>query len=116
MGNAVKDYSIELMDAEGRNDALPPGFMAHSSQNSGTPEHFAYYLDYNQISKVNGKQVGIRVQSVPHSPLVSYSEAVFKGPKTNVTLFNRPNQTTYEDIVLRRRLNKNKFRLTKYFS
>jgi hypothetical protein len=73
-------------------------------------------LDYDLISKVGGGLVGLRVTSVPESPLVAYDEGIFIGPEARVERVLAPNQTTYLEFVLRRRLNKNVFRLTKNLS
>lgn len=110
-GAPLTDYAVELIDHEGRGDRFPSGFMAHSHQNAVTPELYTYYLDYDRISKVIGGKVGVRVQSTPASPLVAYEQAQFLGPAVDEFLF--PNRTTYLEMVLHRRLNKNVFRLTK---
>lgn len=112
MGEPLSDYAIELLDAEGRGDLFPTGFLPHSQQNPSNPEFFIYYLNYTQISKVIGKQIGVRVHSVTHSPLVNYEVTHFSGDTSAINSFIKPNQTTYLDISLRRRLNKNIFRLT----
>jgi hypothetical protein len=116
MGTPLADHAIELLNIDSRGDLFPSGFMAHSYQNDKNPENFVYYFDYTQLSKVVGKQVGLRIQSVTHSPLVSYDDARFKGVLTEVGTFIIPNQTTYVEVTMRRRLNKNVFRLTDDFS
>ena len=112
MGNRLTDYAIELIDESMRGGDLPGGFFADKHKNDANPEFFTYYLDYDRMTHVQGGRLGFRVQSVPDTPLINYAETVFL-PQSEVESLLRPNQTTFVDIVLRRRINKNTFRLTK---
>ncbi len=116
MGNRLHDYAIELIDASGRGDQLPSGFFADQHKNEADPEFFVFYLNFDRISEVKGGKLGFRVQSVAHSPLVRYEDVVFEGALSQIGNFVRPNQTTLVEVVLKRRLNKNVFRLTKDLS
>jgi hypothetical protein len=115
-GQGLRDYAIELIDSQGRGDRFPTGFMAHAVQNPNSPETYVYYLNFDRVSRVVGGQVGIKVQSVSGSPLVAYEEIKLIGEKFRVESLLAPNQTTVVDVVIRRQLNKNIFRLTKNMS
>ena len=110
-GNALPDYAVELIDSSGRGDHLPGGFFGDKHKNAVSPEMFVYYLNYDRMTEVKGGKLGFRIQSVPDTPLIMYPEQVFMGP-SEVESVLRPNQTTFVDVILRRRINKNTFRLT----
>ncbi len=112
-GNALSDYAIELLDFERKSHRFPTGFLASSAKCMSSPHHYIFYLNYDQISKVIGGRVGLRVQTVTQSPLVFYEDFYFEGPASDVQNLLQPNQTTYLDLVMKRKLNKNVFRLTK---
>jgi hypothetical protein len=116
MGNALKDYAVELIDAEGRGDRFPSGFVGHIRKNAVNPEFMTFYLNYDKLAHVKGVKIGFRVQSYPDTPLVEYKTFEFIGNVSAVGNWLKPNQTTWVQVVLRRRLNKNIFRLTKNFS
>ncbi len=111
-GNNITDYAVELLDYERMSHRFPTGFMGGSARCASSPHHFVFYLNYDQISQVVGGRVGFRVQSVPQSPLVAYEDFYFEGPASEVSNFLTPNQTTYVDVVLKRKLNKKVFHLT----
>lgn len=115
-GDGLVDYAIELIDIDNRGDRMPSGFMSHSFQNSVDAEVFVYYLNFNQISKIVGGQLGFKIQSVVHSPLIRYDEKLFKTSLSQVGRFISANQTTYVQVQMNRRVNKNTFRLTENFS
>jgi len=110
LGGTLHDYAIELLDGNLQGDQLPAGFFADKHQNAVNPELFVFYLDYDVISKVQG-QLGFKIQSTSESPLVDYQEVVFNGAAAGGSLV-RPNETTFVDVIMKRRLNKNLFRLT----
>lgn len=109
-GHELSDYAIEIIDASKSGDKLPGGFHRDHHKNEINPEQFNYYLDYDQLMKVKGGELGFRVQSTPDSPMVAYEECMFT---TKVTHLIKPNQTTLIEVVLNRRINKNVFRITK---
>lgn len=115
MGNTIDDYALELVDSSQRGDRLPSGFFGDKHKNLVNPEYFVYYLNYDRLSEVRGGKLGFRVQSTPNTPLIGYEETVFMAP-LNVESLLKPNQTTFVDVVMKRRINKNVFRLTKDFS
>ncbi|OVE77678.1 hypothetical protein BVX98_02130 [bacterium F11] len=110
MGNTLNDYALELTDGWGKGDQFPSGFLGHHHKNIVNPEFFVIYVNYDVLSKVEGGELGFRVQSAPDTPLVAYEDFFFKTKLTNLI---KPNQATLIEVVLKRRLNKNIFRLTK---
>jgi hypothetical protein len=56
------------------------------------------------------------VHAATGTQLVDYPVFEYLGAVSEVATFLKPNQTTLVDVVLRRRLNKNVFRLTKKLS
>ncbi len=115
-GNHLTDFAIELLDGEGRGDRLPTGFMGHQHKNEVTPERFVFYLNYDLLSKVKGGKLGFRVHAATGTRLVEYPVFQYVGTASDISTFLKPNQTTLVEVTLRRRLNKNVFRLTKNLS
>jgi hypothetical protein len=115
MGTALRDYAIELIDASMSGGQLPGGFFADKHQNEPNAEYFVYYLNYDRMKDIRGGKLGFRIQSAADTPLIAYQETVFMGP-SDVESVLRPNQTTLVDVILKRRINKDVFRLTKNFS
>jgi len=114
IGNVLSDYALEIIDSSMRGDRLPSGFFGDKHQNEVNPEKFVYYFDYDRLSKVKGGKLGFRLTSAPDTPLIEYREAAFLAPHADAVL--HPNQTTYIDVVLNRRVNKKVFELTKKLS
>jgi hypothetical protein len=111
MGSTIIDYAIELIDGSGNGRQLPSGFFGDKHQNEVTRERFVYYLNYDRLQAVKGGKFGFRIQTVPDSPLIRYEDLVFLAPIGPGGLL-KPNQTTFVDVVMTRRVNKNVFRLT----
>jgi hypothetical protein len=115
MGNELSDYAIELIDGSGSGAKLPGGFFGDKHKNAVNPEQFVYYLDYDTLSEVRGGKFGFRVHTAAATPLINYEELVFSA-STGADSIIKPNQTTFVDAVLKRRINKNVFRITDDFS
>jgi hypothetical protein len=115
-GNCLDDYAIELIDGDRRGDRFPSGFLGHQHKNEVTPERFVFYLNTELISKAKGGKIGFRVHAATGTPLVDYPVFEYLGAASDVAMFLKPNQTTLVEVVLRRRLNKNVFRLSKRLS
>jgi hypothetical protein len=115
-GNRLTDYAVELIDGEKRGDRLPSGFAGHQHKNEVRPERFVFYLNWDLLSKARGGKIGFRVHAATGTPLVEYPVFEYLGSASDVAMFLKPNQTTLVEVVLRRRLNKNVFRLTKKLS
>ncbi len=115
-GNNLTDYAIELIDGDRRGDKLPTGFAGHHHRNEARPERFIFYLNWDLLAKVPGGKLGFRVNAATGTTLVEYPVFEFLGSVSDVSMFLKPNQTTFVDVVLKRRLNKNVFRLTKNLS
>lgn len=113
-GWALEDYAIELLDGSESGGSLPSGFFADKHQNEVNLEQFCYYLNYNRLGAVQGGKFGFKVQSAPNTPLVAYSEAMYLTP-ADATSILQPNQTTFVDIILNRRLNKAIFQISDNF-
>ncbi len=116
MGNNLNDYAVEFIDSSGRGDRFLSGFFADHHKNQVNPENFVYYLSFDKAQGIPDGKLGFRVQSVPDTDLVSYEDFDFRGAYPEVRNILKPNQTTFVDIVMRRRLNKNIFRLTSNLS
>ncbi len=112
-GNGLSDYAIEWIDSEGRGDRLPMRFLEHQHKNTTHPDYFSFYLNFDQLTELREGKLGFTVHAPSASPLVSYEDLTFQGPKNAVGTLVKPNQTTLIEVVLRRKLNKNLFRLTK---
>ena len=111
MGNELDDYAIELIDASGRGTQLPSGFFGDKHKNDVNPEQFVYYLDYDSLRGIKGGKLGFRVHTAANTPLIEYDVSTFTAAMGADALI-QPNQTTLVDVVLKRRINKNVFRIT----
>ncbi len=114
-GNRLDDYALEIIDASGRGDRLPSGFFGDKHKNENSPEKFVYYVNYDRMSDIKGGKVGFRITCAPDTPLVNYKEATFLAP-LDVSGVVKPNQTTFVDVILKRRINRNVFQITNDFS
>lgn len=114
-GWPLSDYAIELWDGLRRSDMMPSGFFSDKHQNEVSAEQFCYYLNYDRLRDVRGGKFGFRVQSVANTPLINYAESVYLAP-TDVGSLLQPNQTTFVDVIMRRRINRSVFELTDDFS
>jgi hypothetical protein len=94
---------------------MPSGFFADSHKNLESPENFVYFLNFDRMSDIKGGKIGFRLNSVPDSPLINYQETMMLAP-IDVESILKPNQTTLVDVVLKRRINKKVFELTKNLS
>ena len=88
-------------------------FLEHQHKNTTHPDYFSFYLNFDQLTELREGKLGFTVHAPSASPLVSYEDLTFQGPKNAVGTLVKPNQTTLIEVVLRRKLNKNLFRLTK---
>jgi hypothetical protein len=115
MGTPLNDYAVELIDGTGTGRQMPGGFLADKHQNEVNPEQFVFYLNCDKLQGVKGGKFGFRIQAAPDSPLIQYKDVVFTASLGADALI-RPNQTTFVDVVLQRRINKTVFRITDDFS
>lgn len=111
-GSALTDYAIEFLDVDKRGDQLPAGFFADHHKNDVSGELFVYYLDYDRLSKLKEGRLGFRVRSAPNTQLIAYSDLYYLDASSAQSIL-RANQTSLIEVVLRRRINKNVFQLTK---
>ncbi|MCG3204449.1 MAG: hypothetical protein KCHDKBKB_01164 [Elusimicrobia bacterium] len=114
-GNALGDYALEIVDASLRGDRMPSGFFGDKHKNLVAPEKFVYFLNYDRMSEIQGGKVGFRLNSAANTPLINYQEATLLAP-LNVESVVKPNQTTFVEVILNRRINKKVFEITKNFS
>lgn len=114
-GNALDDYALEIVDSSKTGRDLPSGFFGDKHKNLVCPEKFVYYLNYDRMSAVKGGKLGFRIMVAPETPLIDYKEAFFLAP-IDMDSVIKPNQTTFIDVVLRRRVNRKVFEITDDFS
>jgi hypothetical protein len=112
LGHTMDDYAIELVDGHLRGDQLPVGFFGDKHKNDVHNEYFVFYLNYDKLSEVKGGRFGFKIRTAPDSPLIDYQELIYLDKSFSESVL-KPNQTTTIDVVLKRRINKNVFRLTK---
>ncbi len=115
MGNRLTDYAIELIDGFGNAGQLPNGFIADKHKNKMNGEFFAFYLNYDRMREMKGGAFGFRIQVASNTPLIAHQDFVFKS-STGADALIKPNQSTFVDVVVKRWINKNVFRITKKFS
>jgi hypothetical protein len=127
-GFPVEDFDL-LLTAGKDNDPnhLPKGFFVDRQANSRDPGTITYYFDYDAMvgcpARTDAKEreirpalpgtdaLGIRVTPRPTSGFVQYMPCAIKASKSLLSGVIGPNQTTLVDIVLRRVVGKNVFRV-----
>jgi hypothetical protein len=85
-------------------DALPRGFFLDRQRNQIAPNTITYFFDYEALSQV--QHLGFRIAARPATGPMHYRPAEYRD-----TLFLRPHETTLLEIVLKRVLEADVFRL-----
>lgn len=126
-GFPVEDFDL-VLTAGDRDDPnhLPRGFLADRQRNSRDRGTLTYYFNYDAMvgspayldggTEVRAARrgtgaLGLRVAPRPTRGFVRYLPCRIKASRALLTHVIKPNQTTLVDIVLRRVVGKNVFRL-----
>lgn len=112
-GNVIphRDYDLFLLGGpEYRKDELPRGFFVDRQMNTAS-DSLVYYVDADKMALVEDGQWGIQVVARPEDGFSYYAAAEFRSEGLDVSAAMTPNETTYVEIQLRRRVDRNVFRL-----
>ena len=93
-----------------RPDLMPKGFLVDKQMNSAN-RNLVYYMDYDQLRTVRDGHFGIRILARPTSGFASYHGGEFRYDGLGLDKVFSPNETTYVDITMQRRIDRNVFRL-----
>jgi len=123
-GDPINDYDLFLLGGPKHiPSALTKGFFQDRQQNTESPNHLVYYINHTKI--VQKELTGFRVVARPaqsqerdengnppkDGPLVYYHPVEYRSDGVNLNEVLQPNETLYIEIVLKRRVDKNVFRL-----
>lgn len=88
---------------------LPKGFMQDRQINAHTG-NLVFYFDADRMDAIKDGLFGIRVVARPRGGFAGYAAAEFRSDGISIQEVLSANRTTYVDIRLRRRVDKNLFR------
>lgn len=108
-GDPVTDYDLLLLGGDEHDpNRLSRGFFVDRQRNAAHPHRLVYYVDWGVIQE-NG-WTGFRVIARPgEGEFGFYRPVQYSGPKLSEHL--RANETLYVEVELRRRVDRNVFRL-----
>ena len=113
-GRTIDDYDLFLLGDAYRPDAMPQGFFVDKQKNA-LSSSLVYYMDYDILARAD--QLGIRVVARPRligggaHGFAGYVPAEYRSDGADLVQALRPNETVYLDIVLKRYVNREAFRL-----
>jgi len=120
-GNPVDNFDMFLLAGPQYGpDALPRGFFVDRQRNTKRPNCLVYYVDNDVLSTAPEKRFGIRIIARPQEPFrkdeetrrhTYYRPVDFRIDGGTLAALLRPNETVYVDVELRRRIDKEIFRL-----
>lgn len=107
----VNEYELVLLGGKTyRPDLMPKGFLVDKQMNHAN-SNLVYYMDFDKLVTVSDGYFGIRVLARPTSGFASYAEGEFQSDGLAIDKVFSPNQTTYVDITMTRRIDRNVFQL-----
>lgn len=109
-GDPVEDYDLFLLGTDEYDpNRLSPDFFVDRQSNEAHPNHTVFYVNFDVITR--NKLTGFRVVPRPDHGFTWYAPVQFQSEGVDLNGALRPNETFYVDIVLRRRIDKNVFRM-----
>ena len=112
-GEPINDFDMLFLAGKNYDEnKLPKGFFKDRQLNSRSRNRLVYYLNYDKMKKVNDGKLGIRIKARPDEGFVSYRPGEFRSEDILLGDILRPNETTYVNVILRRRVSQNVFRVS----
>ena len=111
-GRSFGPSEYDLLLLAGRNyrpQDLPNGFLQDRQINAKTG-NLVFYLNAERMDAIKDGLFGIRVIARPSGGFAGYAAAEFRSNGISIHRVLTANRTTYVDICLRRRVDKNVFR------
>jgi hypothetical protein len=88
---------------------MPDGFLKDRQMNIST-HNLVFYVDCEKLQKIKDGRFGIRVVAQPAKGFAYYRPVEYRSDGTSICDVLVPNQTTYVDICLKRKVDVNVFR------
>jgi len=112
-GNQVKDYDLYLLAGNQYNPGiLPKGFFVDKQKNRINNNHLTYYLNATRMLKIKDGKLGFRVIARPSEGFSYYTPGEFHSDDIPLENLIKENETLLLDIVLKRHVDINTFRLS----
>lgn len=106
-GRLVTDFDIILLGGPGYDpNGLPPGFFRDRQRNRSCPNTIIYYMNHDVMMQVPERRFGLRVIARPDCGFAYYRPAEFRAEALTLDEVIDPNVTTYIDITLKRRVDR----------
>jgi hypothetical protein len=124
-GNPLSDYDLLFTGPNSDPNLLPEGFLSDRQQNRRNRETVTYFFNYDKMlgQDINGKatqtgnqlpkRLGLLIRPRPTEGFVRFVECKLEATYDYLKQVLQPNSTTLLEIVLRRNVDKNVFRLHK---
>ncbi len=104
------DFEIYLLAGPGyQKDDLPAGFFVDRQLNKAS-NSLVYYVNADKMAEVKQGFFGLQVVVRPQKGFVSFAAGEFRSDGIDVNKVFAPNETTYIDITMSRKVDKNVFR------
>ncbi len=111
-GLAITDYDLLLLaSARYHPDLLPKGFFVDRQGNAMDRNTLAYYVNYDRMKTVADGKIGFRVVARPNEGFSYYLAGEFRSENLPLDTLLCPNETLIVDIILKRRVDQEVFRL-----
>lgn len=114
-GNSIEQGNFDVFLLAGRTYSpsnLPRGFFQDSQINKKS-SNLVYFVSANKMKEIKDGLFGLRVVARPEKGFSHYSAGEFRSEGFAVEKVFAPNETTYIDITLLRKIDKNVFTLVK---
>ena len=111
-GMAMKKDDCDIFLLAGKNyseNNLPKGFFKDRQFNDAS-KSLIYYLDADKMSQLKDGLFGIKIVLRPAKGFAYYLPAEFRSEGLHIDKILAANETTYFDITIKRRVDKNVFR------
>lgn len=111
-GDPVEDFDLILLGGEDYHPSkLTKGFFVDRQKNNCSPNHLIYYVNYDKI--VQDKLTGFRIISRPSEGFAFYNAVEYRSTDEILDKTLQPNETFYFEIIIKRRVDENTFRLNR---
>ena len=113
-GDPITEYDMLLLAGLRYDpDKLPKGFFVDRQMNSLARHRLVYYLNCDVMHQVLDGQLGFRIVARPREGFSYFHAGEFRSDDAGipVTQLLTPNETLYVEVVLRRRVDRETFRL-----
>ncbi len=106
------DFDLVLLAGPKFNaNDLPSGFFKDRQINAQS-NHLVFYLDADKMMKIKDKILGFKISARPNSGFCYFNPVEFRNSNVTVDKWLSANTTTYIDVELTRKVDKNVFRFT----